>query len=128
MSEKSMHNTRSDCCAIKPDKRYMDNGPGVQFQGVTSLHDNTHNHKANMTIHSRDMIGRDDRPNLEICTLATELSSLCLNLDSAVNCHPGVSQAGRGINVCAAPRSGMKLHFPFADIRWWMLKISWCPL
>ena len=33
-------------------------------------------------------------------TLASELSSLRWNVDTAINCHPGVSYAERGINVC----------------------------
>ena len=37
----------------------------------------------------------------EVCALASELSSLGLNPDPAINCHPGVSHAGQGSNVCA---------------------------
>ena len=37
---------------------------------------------------------------LELCILPTKLSSLGLNPDPAINCHPGVSQAGWFINVC----------------------------
>ena len=35
-------------------------------------------------------------------------SSLGLNPDPAINCHPGVSQAGWFINVCAVPRMDVK--------------------
>jgi len=38
---------------------------------------------------------------LVVRTLASQLSSLGLNPDRAINCHPGVSQAGRFIIVCA---------------------------
>ena len=31
---------------------------------------------------------------LEVCTLISKLSSLGLNPDPAINCHPGVPQAG----------------------------------
>ena len=73
---------------------------------------------------------------LEVCTLASELSSLGFNPDPtischlkpAMNCHPGVSQAGLFINVCAIPWMVVKLHVLAADISWWTLKIPRCPL
>ena len=40
-------------------------------------------------------------PILKICALAIELSSLGLNLDPAINCHPGVARAWGRIEVCA---------------------------
>ena len=40
---------------------------------------------------------------------AFERSSLGLNLDQAINCHPGVLQAERGINVCTVHRKDIKL-------------------
>ena len=42
--------------------------------------------------------------NLDVRTLASQLFSPGLNLDQDINCHPGVSQVGRFINVCAIPR------------------------
>ena len=36
-----------------------------------------------------------------ICRLASKMSRLRLNVGPAINCHPGVLQAGRGIDVCA---------------------------
>ena len=36
-----------------------------------------------------------------MCTIVSELSYLRLNLGQAINCHPGVSHEGRGIDVCA---------------------------
>ena len=48
--------------------------------------------------HGHDGLGWED--NLEMGTLASELSSsLGLNVDPAINCHSGVSQAGQGVNV-----------------------------
>ena len=56
------------------------------------------------------IIRRGWQDGLEICTLDSELSSLgCLNLDPTINCHPGVSQVGGGINVCAVPQMAVKL-------------------
>ena len=45
----------------------------------------------------------------EVCTQDSELSSLGLNPDPAINCHPGVSRAGWSIDVCAVPRMDVKL-------------------
>ena len=39
------------------------------------------------------------------------LSSLGLNLNRATNCHSGVSQARRGIDVCAVPRTGCPVYY-----------------
>ena len=39
--------------------------------------------------------------NREIFTFASELLIMCLNLCPTINCHPLVSQAGRGNNVFA---------------------------
>ena len=48
------------------------------------------------------------------------------NLGPAPNCHPGVSQARRSVNVCAVPQMDVKLGVSSASIPWWMLKIPWC--
>ena len=53
---------------------------------------------------------------LEVRTLASKLSSLGLNPDPAMNCHPDVSQAGWFIDVCAVPRMDVKLGVPSAGI------------
>ena len=50
--------------------------------------------------------------------MRSELSSLGSNLGPAINCHPGVSQAWRGIAVCAAPRTDVKLRFSSASSTW----------
>ena len=42
----------------------------------------------------------DLQDSLEICTFTSKLSSLGSNPNPAINCHPGVSQAGLYINVC----------------------------
>ena len=61
---------------------------------------------------------------LEVCTFASELSSLGLNFGPATNSHPGVSQAGRGINVCAVPRMDATLQgIPSTGVSWWTLQI-----
>ena len=66
---------------------------------------------------------------LAVCTLAYELSGLDSNLDPTVNCHPEISQTGRGINVYAILRKDIKQEDPSIRIGyWWMLKIPWCPL
>jgi len=46
---------------------------------------------------------------LEVDTLVPELSHLGLNPDTAINCHRGVSQIGKGINVCAVLRMNVQL-------------------
>ena len=42
-------------------------------------------------------------------THASKLASLGLNLNPAINCHPGVSQAGWFISVCTVHRMDIKL-------------------
>ena len=49
------------------------------------------------------------KDSLEMCTFASELSSLGLNLEPAINCHPGVLQAGLCINVCAVAQMDIKM-------------------
>ena len=41
----------------------------------------------------------------------TKLSSLSLNPDQAINCHPGVSQAGKFIDACAVSQMDDKLLY-----------------
>ena len=55
---------------------------------------------------SEDEGWQDD---LEVGALPSKRSSLGLNLHPAINCHPGVSHAGHGINVSAVPRIDVKL-------------------
>ena len=45
-------------------------------------------------------------------------STLDLNSDPAINGHPGVSQAGRFINVGAILRMYVELGVPSAGISW----------
>ena len=47
--------------------------------------------------------------DLEVCTLPSELSSLGSNPDPAINCHPGVSQAGRFIDARVFSRMDVEL-------------------
>ena len=56
-------------------------------------------------------------------TLASNLSSMDLNLGPAMKYHPGVSQIGLITNVCAVPPMDVQLGVSSTDIRWWMLKI-----
>ena len=58
--------------------------------------------------------------------ITSKMSSMGLTLGPAIHCHPGVSQAGWFMNVCAVHRKDVKLGVPSASIRWWMLKIAWC--
>ena len=51
-----------------------------------------------------------------------KLSSLGLNLNPNINCHPSVSQAF----VCAVPRMDVKLGVP-SGMSFWMSNISRCP-
>jgi len=46
-----------------------------------------------------------------------------LNPDPAINCHPGVSPAGRFINVCVVPRKDVTTGIPLVSIYWGILKI-----
>ena len=55
---------------------------------------------------------------LEVLTLFSKLSSLGLNPGPCINYHPGVSQAGSFINVCAVPRMDVKLSILPANISW----------
>ena len=54
--------------------------------------------------------------------LKSELHSLGLNPDPAINSHPGDLRVGQGIIVCAVPRMEFKLCISSASISWWMLK------
>ena len=46
-----------------------------------------------------------------MCALSLEPSRVGLNLGPAKkNCHPGVSRAGQGIDVCTARRKDVKLE------------------
>ena len=54
----------------------------------------------------------------EVWTITSELSSLDLHLGLAINYHPGVSQEGWDINVCAIPQMDVKLDVPSAGISW----------
>ena len=58
----------------------------------------------------------------EVGTLASELSSLGLNPDAAINCHRRVSQTGKGINVCAVLQMNVQQGIPSYSISWWTLK------
>ena len=66
---------------------------------------------------------------LEVGTLASDLSSLGLNPDVAINCHHGVSQTVKGFNVCAVLQMNVQLGIFPHNIRWWTLKtprhLSW---
>ena len=44
-----------------------------------------------------------------VCTLASDLSSLGLNINPAINCHPGVLHLWRCITKCAVSRMHVKL-------------------
>ena len=55
--------------------------------------------------------------SLDTCVLTTELSGLGSNVDPVINCHPGVSQAGQGTNVCAFHRM---------DVNLGVSSSSWC--
>ena len=55
---------------------------------------------------------------LEVGTLTSELSSLGLNPDTAINCHRHVSQTGKGINVCAVLQMNVQLGIPSHSISW----------
>ena len=73
-------------------------------------------------------LNQDCQDNLGGYTLPSELSSFGLNPGLTINCHPGVSQAGRiHISVCAVPRVRVKLGVPSASIGWYLLKIPQCP-
>ena len=52
----------------------------------------------------------------------SEMMTLVSNQDPAINSHPGVSQARRGIE-----RMDVKPGVPSATVTWWMLKIPRCP-
>ena len=63
----------------------------------------------------------------EAQALTYKLSSLGLNPDSAINCHPGVSQAGRFINVCVVSQMDIKPGILSAGTSYFVLfHISWC--
>ena len=62
----------------------------------------------------------------EVCTLASELSRVGLNPDTAINYLAGVLQSWRDIKVCAVPRIDVKLVVPSTSIRWSTLKIPSC--
>ena len=51
---------------------------------------------------------------LDVRILTSEVSSLGSSLEPGINSHPGVSQAGQGINVCAVPQVDFKLSVPSA--------------
>ena len=57
-----------------------------------------------------------------------DLQIICLgsNSDSAINCHPSISQVGRLINVYDVPWVDVILDVLSADISWWTLKILRC--
>ena len=62
--------------------------------------------------------------NLEVCTLTFELSSLGLNLDAAINHHPGTWHAERSFNLCTILWMDLKMEETSAKIaNWWTLKI-----
>ena len=69
-----------------------------------------------------------DKISYDPLCLGLTLSSLGLNPNPAINCHPGVSPAGWFINVCAIPWIYVELGVPSSGISWWMLKIPRCPL
>ena len=48
------------------------------------------------------MTALDWQNGLEVHTLTAKLSSLGLNSDPAINCHPGVSHVECFINACAS--------------------------
>ena len=48
-------------------------------------------------------------------TLVSNPSSPGLNLQAAINRHPGVPQVGRGINVSTASRKDIELEDPSAS-------------
>ena len=58
----------------------------------------------------------------EVYTLVSKLAGLDCHPDSAMNCHPGVSQTGGFIHVCAVLRMDVKLGVPSAGISWWTSK------
>ena len=51
---------------------------------------------------------------LEVCTLAFVLLTPSLDLEPGINGHPGVSHAGRSINVFAVHQKDIKLDDPSA--------------
>ena len=62
---------------------------------------------------SSNLVGWHDI--LEVCTAhSTELSHRSLNLEPAINCHPGVSQAAQGVDVRAVRRKDVHLGDPSA--------------
>ena len=63
-----------------------------------------------------ETLGWQDGLDLGERTLASKLSRLGSNPDPAINCHPGVSQAGLFINVCAVSRMDVKLGMLAAGI------------
>ena len=54
------------------------------------------------------------KDGLDVRTLASKLARLSSNPDPAINCHPGISQAGSFVNMCAVPWIDIKLasHLP----------------
>ena len=56
-----------------------------------------------------------------------KLSSEGLNPNPAINRHPGISQAGWLLNVCAIPPMDDKLGVPSTDINWCTLRIPGRP-
>ena len=55
--------------------------------------------------------------SLEVRTLACDLDNLGLNLGPAINSHPGVSHARKGVDMCAVPRIDVKLGVPSASLK-----------
>ena len=66
--------------------------------------------------------------SLYVCALAFQQSSLGLNPDTAINWHPGVSQAGRGTDVRTVPQMDAQQGVLSTSISWWTLEVLWCPL